>query len=169
MHMNKTLSPPSLVRVTVPVTPEVLEAFQRLAKAGNMSTGKAMASWLEDTLDGVTYMASTMERARAAPKLVAQELHAYALGLADETGDLMQKVRAMGVADRARASSPSASAGMAPVTGRPDPVPPSCNTGGKLSKTPATPKKGNSRSAPLPPAMVQAYADTNGVPPKAPK
>lgn len=162
MHMNKTLSPPSLVRVTVPVTPEVLEAFQRLAKAGNMSTGKAMASWLEDTLDGVSYLASTMERARAAPKLVARELHAYALGLADETGDLMRKVREMGKAGgRSAASS-------APPNAPAAPIPPSCNTGGKLSKTQATPTKGNSRF-PLPPAKVQAHANTNGVPPKAPK
>lgn len=166
MHMNKTLSPPSLVRVTVPVTPEVLEAFQRLAKAGNMSTGKAMASWLEDTLDGVSYMASTMERARAAPKIVAAELHAYALGLADETGDLMQKLRTMGLAGKGA----GVAGARAPLPGQqPEALsPPSCNTGGKLPKNTSRPKGGNP-GFPLPPAKVQAHANTNGVPPKAPK
>ena len=33
-----------------------------------------------------------MERARAAPKIVMREMHAYALGLADETGDLMRTI-----------------------------------------------------------------------------
>ncbi len=166
LHMTKHLSPPSKPsRVSVPVSAEALEAFQRLAKAGNMSTGGAIAQWLEDTLDGVAYMAATMERARAAPKLVAQELHAYALGLADETGELIQKVRAMGLADRAAARDALASA---PVTGLADPIPPSCNTGGKVNKTQPGARGGKS-GFPLPPAKVQAHANTNGVPPKAPK
>jgi hypothetical protein len=163
--MTKTISPPTKPsRVSVPVSAEALEAFQRLAKAGNMSTGGAIAQWLDDTLEGVAYMAATMERARAAPKLVAQELHAYALGLADETGELIQKVRAMGLGGKG--------AGIARATahlhGQPEPIPPSCNTGGKLPKNTSRPKGGNS-GFPLPPAKVQAYADTNGVPPKAPK
>jgi len=164
--MNKTLSPPSLVRVTVPVTPEVLDAFQRLAKAGNMSTGKAMASWLEDTLDGVSYMASTMERARAAPKIVAAELHAYALGLTDETGDLMQKLRKMGLSGKGA----GVAVARAPLPGQqPEDIsPPSCNTGGKLPKNTSRPKGGNS-GFPLSTAKVQAHANTNGVSPKAPK
>lgn len=81
------------VRVTVPVRPEVLEAFKRLAAAGNMSTGKAMGEWLADTLEGVEYMALKMEEARSAPARVMREMHAYALGLADETGELMEKIR----------------------------------------------------------------------------
>ena len=47
LHMDKQLSPPTKPpRVSVPVTEEVLEVFQRLAKAGNMSTGRAIASGL---------------------------------------------------------------------------------------------------------------------------
>ena len=89
--MNTPLA--ETVRVTVPVRPEVLEAFKRLAAAGNMSTGKAMGEWLADTLEGVEYMALKMEEARSAPAKVMREMHAYALGLADETGDLMEKIR----------------------------------------------------------------------------
>ena len=81
------------VRVTVPVRPEVLEAFKRLAAAGNMSTGKAMGEWLADTIEGVEYMALKMEEARSAPSKVMREMHAYALGLADETGELMEKIK----------------------------------------------------------------------------
>ena len=166
LYMTKTISPPTRpTRVSVPISPEALQAFERLAKAGNMSTGRAIAEWLNDTLDGVTYMAATMERARAAPKIVAAERHAYALGLADETGELMQKLRTMGLAGRGAGDA----AARAPLTGQPEPLsPPSCNTGGKLPKNTSRPKGGNS-GFPLPPAKVQAHANTNGVPPKAPK
>ena len=126
--MDKTLSPPKPPRVSVPVSAEVLETFQRLAAAGNMSTGKAMAQWLEDTLEAAEYMASTMERARAAPKMVMREMHAYALGLADETGDMLRQIAKKGEADRAGGRAGVSDAGA-------DGIPPSCNTGGKLPKT----------------------------------
>jgi hypothetical protein len=127
-HMSKTLSPPSKPsRVSVPVSAEVLEAFQRLAKAGNMSTGKAMAEWLGDTLDAAKFMAEKMEQARAAPRLVAQELHAYAMGMVDETGSVLAKMREEGRKSRGPASVAGGS-----VAGR-ESSPPSCNTGGKVS------------------------------------
>ena len=52
-------------------------------------------------MDAAEFMAVNMEKARAAPRLVAQELHAYALGLADETGVVLKKLREKGLADRA--------------------------------------------------------------------
>ena len=129
LHMDKTLSPPTKPpRVSVPVTEEVLQVFQRLAAASGMSTGKAMAEWLTDTVEAAEYMAQTLERARAAPKVVVREMHAYALGLADETGELMRQIAKKSEADRAggRASAaPHAGTGGLPI-------PPSCNTGGKL-------------------------------------
>lgn len=129
LHMDKELPPPSKPpRVSVPLSGEVLEVFQRLAKAGNMSTGRAIAEWLTDTVEAAEYMATTMERARAAPKIVMREMHAYALGLADETGDLMRKMAEKGKADRAAGVSAAA-----PTSGG-LPIPPSCNTGGKLPK-----------------------------------
>ena len=100
-RMNKIISPPTKpARVSVPVSAEVLAAFQRLAKAGNMSTGRAMAEWLGDTVEAAEFMASKMEQARAAPKVVMREMHAYALGLADETGELMRQLAAKGEASR---------------------------------------------------------------------
>ena len=84
------------IRLTITVTPEVHAAFSKLAAASGMSLGRAMGDWLEDTLDAVKYTADLVEKARAAPKMVMREVHAYALGLADETGSLMEKLRAEG-------------------------------------------------------------------------
>ena len=120
---------PETVRVTVPVTLEVQEAFQRLASASGMSTGKAMGEFLSDMIESIEYLAQTVQRAREAPKQVARELHAYALGITDETGELMRQITAQGVSDRAAAG----------MRQRPQsrPValtPPSSNTGGKVPR-----------------------------------
>lgn len=94
LHMVKTLTPPSKPpRVSVPVSAETLAVFQRLAKAGNLSTGSAIAEWLDDTVEAAELMAATMERARAAPKVVTAELHAMMLGMADQTKELADKYR----------------------------------------------------------------------------
>ena len=113
------------VRVTVPVRQDVLETFQRLAKAGSMSTGRAMGEWLADTIDAADFMAEKLEQARVAPRIVAREMHAYALGLADETGDLLRKVREKGRTTPLRGSLRRAGAAGAPT-------PPPSNTGGKV-------------------------------------
>jgi hypothetical protein len=133
--MTSTTSP---VRVSVSVSPEVYETYKRLAEAGSMSMSRAMGEWLGDTIEAAQFMAEKMEQARAAPKMVMREMHAYALGLADETGDLLNRVRAEGSKAR-RAAAGSASAGPADV--RRDPVPPSCNTGGKVPKPKGTGSK----------------------------
>ena len=80
-------------RVTVPVTPEVHEAFKRIADVMGVSVGRAMGDWLQDTLDAAQFMGQTVAKAREAPKVVAQELHAYALGLGDMTKDLLDDLR----------------------------------------------------------------------------
>jgi hypothetical protein len=145
--MDETLSPPTKPpRISVPVSDEVLQVFQRLAKAGNMSTGRAIAEWLADTVEAAEYMAATMERARAAPKVVMREMHAYALGLADETGELMRNLAEKGKADRAKASDTQARKRSAGVRGGglSEGSPPSCNTGGKVPKTTDKKHKGES-------------------------
>lgn len=180
--MDKTLSPPTKPpRVSVPVTDEVLEIFQRLAKAGNMSTGRAMAEWLSDTAEAAQLMASTMERARSAPKIVTAELHAMMLGMADQTKELADKYSKFKGPLIGSGAVPGSAAGERDGS---DHRPPSGNTGGKGTKnhskdtsthkvkTPKTPeiaKMPKGLKFPLPPAKVQAYADTHGVPPKATK
>jgi hypothetical protein len=93
------------VRVTVPVPAEVLEAFQRMSKVSGLSVGRCMGDWLADTLDAAQFMTQTMEKARAAPKVVAQELHAYALGIGDSTRHLLEQLRQKGRADAGTGSS----------------------------------------------------------------
>jgi hypothetical protein len=121
------------VRVTVPVRPDVLAAFQRLAAAQGVSTGKAMGEWLADTLDGVEAMAGLLEKARAAPKVAVREMHSYAMGLTDLTSELLEQVRRRepGPGRDAKASRPGP--GSRTLT------PPVSNTGGKVPKKP---KKG---------------------------
>ena len=57
-----------------------------------MSLGRVMGEWLGDTLEAVEFTASRVEAARAAPKLAMREMHAYALGIADETGALLRSM-----------------------------------------------------------------------------
>jgi hypothetical protein len=91
-----TLPTSSNVRLTISVTPEVHATFQRLAKASSLSISKAMGDWLGDTLEAAEFMAEKMEQARAAPRVVMAEMHAYALGLADETGQVIERAKKRG-------------------------------------------------------------------------
>lgn len=100
------------IRVTVPVSKEVQEVFKRIAEASGSSVGRSMGDWLADTMDAAEVMAGLMERARKQPKLVAQELHSYALGVTDLTSEVLESLRRPGTV-----------------------TPPVSNTGGKLSKT----------------------------------
>lgn len=122
-----TSTPTENVRLTITVTPEVHATFQRLAKGSGMSISRAMGEWLGDTIEAAEFMATKIEQARAAPKIVMQEMHAYALGLADETGALMDTIRRKGSDARLSAS--------AARTAERAPLPPSSNTGGKGTKT----------------------------------
>lgn len=122
-----TSTPTQNVRLTITVTPEVHTTFQRLAKGSGMSISKAMGEWLGDTLEAAEFMATKIEQARAAPKIVMQEMHAYALGLADETGALMENMRRKGSEARMGASAARPSG--------PLDRPPSSNTGGKGPQT----------------------------------
>jgi hypothetical protein len=97
-----------------------------------MSISRAMGDWLGDTLDAALYMADAMEKAREAPAMVARQIHAYALGVTDETGRLLEEI--------SRKGRRAATMGRGPTAA--PPVPPSCNTGGKVppSRGKASPK-----------------------------
>lgn len=135
--MNTTTSPPikpaKKIRLTISVTPYVHASFTRLANAGNMSLGNAMGEWMSDTIEGVDYMASTMERARAAPGIVMKELHAYALGVADETGQLMRDIAEKGKVDRGGPTG--CGSALEGRRGLPSISTPFSNTGGKVPPT----------------------------------
>ena len=130
------------IRVTVPVTPEVQAAFQRLAAASGMSTGKAMGEWLADTMEGALTMAEMLEKARRAPKQAVSEMHAYALGLADMTSELMQTLRKGSGKCKTGAAVEPTGGGTAAAPVAPAPLPPrTVIRGGKSNKTPKKPGK----------------------------
>lgn len=150
------------IRVTVPVAPDVLDAFKKLAAAQGVSVGKAMGEWLADTVDGVGYMTDLLDKARRAPHLAVRELHAYAAGLTETTTDLLEGLRKTTgrvVVEKAGAP-PVETAGGGTAGGAPGRIktmlqdakergqqaltPPLSNTGGKVS---GAKKKGNT-SAP---------------------
>jgi hypothetical protein len=134
MHHMQTSSE-ERVRLTITVTPEVYAAFRRLSASSGMSLGRAMGEWLGDTLEAVEFTAAKVEEARAAPKLVMRELHAYALGLADETGAAVRSI----VGSKSAVSQLDALGRGARERG----VlvsPPLSNTGGKVPRE--NPKKG---------------------------
>jgi len=87
------------------------------------------------------------------------------LGMTDQTKELMDRFSKIKGASEGASGKRSALRPDGPLGGL---IPPSCNTGGKLPNTEKT-KKPLKPGFPLPPASVQAYADTNGVPPKAKK
>jgi hypothetical protein len=124
------------VRLTISVTPEVHETFKRFSTAAGMSISKAMGEWLGDTIEGAQFITTKMEQARATPKLVMREMHAYALGMVDETGALMDQLKKDGAARRAGDASAS-------LERRDATIPPSGNTGGKGTKV--KPKAGGKR------------------------
>lgn len=132
-------SPTQNIRLTITVTPEVHAVYQRLAASTGTSLGKTMGEWLESTIEGAEFMASKMEQARAAPGLVMREIHAYALGVADETGTLVERMRQKGRDDRSALARDARG-------GRAEPIPPSSNTGGKGTKK-VQGKPGSTRSA----------------------
>ena len=93
--MSKPPLPPH-VRVTVPVSPEVHAAFQRMAEASGMSVGRCMGEWLADTQEGVEFVTAQLVKARTAPRQVVKDLRQMALGGVDVADDLLRELRAGG-------------------------------------------------------------------------
>lgn len=117
------------VRFTITTTPEVHATFQRLAKANGHSLSRAVGDWLGDTIEAAEFMAQKVEEARAAPRKVMAELQAFSLGMADELGGAMDRMRSDKAAAVAGRAAGGASSRRAP--GSPS-RPPSSNTGGKV-------------------------------------
>jgi hypothetical protein len=134
------------VRLTIPVSQQTHDVFSRISRGSGVPLGKCMGSWLADTLDAADYMAQKFDELKQRPAILSRELTNFAAGLS---------VSAESVIERAKGSKMTL-------------TPPSSNTGGKVSKTrKASPVEG--LVFPLPPAKVQGYADTNGIPPKGKK
>jgi hypothetical protein len=131
-HMNTPHTPK--IRVTVPISPEVLALFQRLSVTSGQSVGRAMGEWLEETKEGLEPMIAILEQHKKSPKKAIQSLQLYAGTLSDLTGDLFDRVQNLdGNAERVAAlaaDAPRFREGLKTVL-----TPPSSNTGGKGRKT----------------------------------
>lgn len=145
------------IRVTVPVSPEVLELFQRLSKISGQSVGRSMGSWLEETKEGLLPMMDIVEHHKKAPRQAIQSLQSYAGALTDLSQDLFSKVAVMHLGEAqmaaaldsakhanqaleearrsAAAGSGSARRDAARQRASEGLTPPSSNTGGKGRKT----------------------------------
>ena len=125
------------VRLTISVPADVHATFQRMADASGVSLGKAMGDWLADTHLAAEEMVKLLERAKAAPRLLVQEMHSFMLGMTEETAQLVEQVKAKARATGA-AGGP-ALRGAAPPTAT---IPPRSVIRGVKS-----PSRGNSRKA----------------------
>jgi hypothetical protein len=90
---NPPTPKPDSIRLTITVSPEVHEAFSRMAQVSGMSLGRCMGEWLGDTLEGVQLVTHQMQRAREAPREMAREMRQAALGILDEADDLVALAR----------------------------------------------------------------------------
>jgi len=135
IHMNTphTLKP---IRVTVPVSPEVLALFQRLSKASGVSVGRSMGQWLDETREGLEPMIDIVEQSKAAPKTAIRSLQRYASSLQEISDDLFAKVKHMDEGKQAMASAVSTSSEVIQKLRKRGLTPPSSNTGGKGRETP---------------------------------
>jgi hypothetical protein len=131
------------LRVTVPISAEVHEAFQQLAAVQGCSVGRAMGEWMEGTLDGVQAMTQMLQKAKRSPREAVRHLNAYAVSISDLTESLLEDVRklpmpskaaAKGAGSRVSASASLAAAKPASRTARTPFTPPPGNTGGKVPK-----------------------------------
>jgi hypothetical protein len=110
-------------------------------------------------------VAMKMQRARQAPGEVMREMQAMAAGLHEAIGAEIGVLRPAGGAEGAPLAGRVREGKRAANQGALGSEPPCSPTGVKSPKVRKVVGGKGSVQAPLPPAKVQAYADTNGVPP----
>jgi hypothetical protein len=144
MHNGAMLTPPTSknIRVTVPVSPQVLARFKRLSQVAGQSVGRAMGEWLEGTQEGLDPMIAILEQHKSRPADAIRSLQDYAQTLDTVSGDLFDKVKNMdsGGGNLAAVAAEADAAVLALKRGL---TPPSSNTGGKGRKTSSKTKGGN--------------------------
>jgi hypothetical protein len=138
MHHMNTLPTSKSVRVTVPVTPEVLALFQRLSLAAGKSVGRLMGEWLDETREGLEPMIEIMLNFKKAPKEAVKALQLHAISINDMAAEAVKDamlLRSDGAPDIGRKRSATVSGASADFIGKRGLTPPSSNTGGKGTKT----------------------------------
>lgn len=142
MQMN---TPPiKSIRVTVPVTPEVLALFQRLSRTSGNSVGRCMGDWLDETREGLVPMIEIMERFKSGPRSAVQALQLHANALTDMAAEVVAEAMRIDPETGSSAGTPAERGGRTPApvfTGKGGLTPPSSNTGGKVPLKAKKPKK----------------------------
>ena len=139
MNTPHTLKP---VRVTVPVSPEVLALFQRLSRVSGVSVGRSMGHWLDETREGLEPMIDIVEQSKTAPKTAIRSLQRYASTLVELTDDLVGSVSKMDRDATQRANAVASALLTRQKLAKGGLTPPSSNTGGKGRETPNKSKGG---------------------------
>ena len=121
------------VRLTISVTPETQEVFQRMADAAGVSLGRCMGDWLADTIEGAQFVTQKMVEARQRPRLVMREMQSFVRGLQDEIDQVLEESRSGQARAAATLSTEAedtpAPAGRRGAQARGHQEPPSSNTG----------------------------------------
>lgn len=145
------------MRVSVPITSDVLAKFQRFSEASGLSVSKSIGDWLRDTAGGLEAMTDILETHRRSPRRAMAQLTTYASALQDMTSMALEGMEKgpSPLGEGAPPSGKSLAVARAALV-KAAQVPPSSNTGGKGSKndskvlpslkakTPKTPKKSTS-------------------------
>lgn len=122
------------IRLSIPITPEAYEVFQRLSTVSGRSFGASVSQWLMDTREAASLMADNLERLREAPgELMARvKLHISAVEDAAQMAidDAISRAEQDEFEGRPRGRKGLASD--APKGPAKPLTPPSSNTGGKV-------------------------------------
>ena len=123
------------MRVSVPITPEVLAKFQRFSDASGLSVSKSIGDWLKDTVSGLDAMTEILETHKRSPAQAMARLSTYASALQDMTSTALEDMRngpsplGEGVPPAGKSLAVAKAAMVKAAT-----TPPSGNTGGKGTK-----------------------------------
>lgn len=144
--MLQMITPLKTIRVSVPVSPEVLEKFKRFSEASGLSLGKSIGDWLKDTASGLDAMTDILEAHKRSPSQAMEKLSLLASAMQDMTGQALKSMK----------NGPSPLGEGVPLAGKSLSVakaamvkaaafPPYSNTGGKVTtpKARKTPKRGS--------------------------
>lgn len=131
-------TPLKTIRVSVPITPDVLEKFKRFSEASGLSLGKSIGDWLKDTASGLDAMTDILEAHKRSPSQAMAKLSSYATALQDMTSGALDAMKngpsPLGEGDPPAGKSLAvAKAAMVKAAA----FPPVSNTGGKVTKTKA--------------------------------
>jgi hypothetical protein len=93
MHTAAMISTPKTIRVSVPVTSEVLEKFQRFSEVSGLSVSKSMGDWLRDTMAGLDAMTDILETHKQAPARAISKLQGLTSALQTVSDEAVESMK----------------------------------------------------------------------------